>query len=166
MFDILPKSAVPEPAPLSQELKDAKDKSRSTFLALPRSYERDSFLNALGRIGETRLKQKIRHRIGTIVAATGDGQFPELAVVTDAAVVCRNHYVHGSDAQFDYNRNFNTVTFFTDTLEFVFAVSDLADAGWDLKTWSSAPTGMSHPFAAFRINYTLRLAELKALLGA
>jgi hypothetical protein len=81
-------------------------------------------------------------------------------------VNCRNFYVHGSERSFDYAANFDIVTFFVDTLEFVFAVSDLIEAGWDLKTWSSQETTMTHPFDRFRIDYSRRLQELKTTLSA
>jgi hypothetical protein len=163
MFDILPSSAVPPDVQLSDELKAAKEAGRNTFLPLPSSPERDSVLGALGRIGKASLKQKVRHRAHRIVDAVGE-RFPELLTVTDEAVNCRNYYVHGGEPRFDYNRNFNTVSFFTETLEFVFAASDLIEAGWDVKTWAKVPTTMSHPFARFRANYAAQLHELKILL--
>jgi hypothetical protein len=124
-------------------------------------------LNALGRMGKSNLKQKIRHRAQPLIEAAGK-RFPELVTVTDEAVNCRNHYVHGSGSKgprFDYSDNLDTVFFFTDTLEFVFAASDLIEAGWDVKAWSELMTTMSHPFAQYRINYDFHLKKLKALLG-
>jgi len=56
------------------------------------------------------------------------------------------------------------MVFFVDTLEFVFAASDLVEAGWDVKAWSAKPTGTSHPFGAYRISYAMHLRKLKALL--
>ena len=84
--------------------------------------------------------------------------------MTNQHVNCRNFYVHGSDGSFDYNANFDAVTFFTQTLEFVFAASDLVDAGWDITGWSKTSTTMSHPFARYRVNYKTELEELKILL--
>jgi hypothetical protein len=46
--------------------------------------------------------------------------FLRIVMVCDEAVNCRNHYMHGGDAPFDYGNNFDTVTFFTDTLEIRF----------------------------------------------
>ena len=85
--------------------------------------------------------------------------------LTIRAVNCRNFYVHGGDASLDYNANFDRVTFFTQTLEFVFAASDLVEAGWDIKAWSTTGTTMSHPFTRYRINYAQELQALKALLA-
>ena len=86
-------------------------------------------------------------------------------MVTDQAVNCRNHYVHGSEPKFDYINNFDAVILFTDTLEFVFAASDLIDSGWDVKTWCQSGTIMSHPFSQYRVTYADRLKNLKNLMN-
>ena len=56
------------------------------------------------------------------------------------------------------------MVFFTDTLEFVFATSDLIEAGWDVKAWSKTDMTMSHPFGRYLVTYAERLQMLKALL--
>jgi hypothetical protein len=163
MFDILPNSAVPTDVELSKELAAAKEMAQSTFRSLPRCPERDSVLNALGRVGKSNLKQKIRYRARHIISAV-EPVFPDLPTVTDEAVNCRNYYVHGSKPRFDYSRNFDAVTFFIDALEFVFAASDLIEAGWNVETWSKRLTTMSHPFARFKVSYAARLKMLRVLL--
>jgi hypothetical protein len=72
MFDILPSSAVPGDVSLTDELKAAKDCSQRMFKTLPPSPEQESVLSALGRVGKSSLKRKIRHRAQILVAATGD----------------------------------------------------------------------------------------------
>jgi hypothetical protein len=131
MFDILPKSAVPHDVPIGDDLKCAQLASRALFRALPLSRERNSILSALGRIGESNLKHKVSYRAKRLVEGVPEW-FPDLVMVTDEAVNCRNHYVHGTPPRFGYNRNFAAVVFFSETLEFVFGASDLIDAGWDL----------------------------------
>jgi hypothetical protein len=163
MFDILSSSAVSPDVILTDDFKAAIDCSRRIFKTLPVSQERDSILNALGRAAKSNLKHKIRHRAQFVTSVLGT-RFDELTLVTDQAVNCRNHYVHGSEPAFDYEKNFNAVVFFTDTLEFVFAASDLIEAGWDIKAWAASPTGMAHPFGAYRVEYPRQLASLKALL--
>jgi len=125
--------------------------------------ERNSILGALGRIGKASLKHKIRYRSQNILDVIGS-KFPEIHTVIDEAVICRNHYVHGSDPSFDYNTNFDSVQFFTDTLEFIFAASDLVEAGWDVAAWCAKPTSMSHPFGRYRATYFESLGQLKKLL--
>ena len=164
MFDILPASAVPPRVQLSDELTAAKEISSSAFCRLPPSPERNSVLSALGRVGLASLKHKVCHRAQPIVDAAPE-RFPELLWVTDEAVNCRNYYVHGAERRrFGYDGNFNAEVFFAETLEFVFAASDLIEAGWDVKTWANKGTTMSHRFARFRVGYVTRLQELKALL--
>lgn len=164
MFDILPSSAVPPDVPVSKELRSAKERYSKIFKELPKSPERDSVLSALGRIGKSTLKNKLRYRGKFLVDTVGE-RFPDLFTVTDEAVNCRNHYVHGGEPIFDYSNEFDVVIFFTDTLEFVFAASDLIEAGWDVRVWSEIPTSMSHPFGRYRVSYAENLRKLQSLLA-
>lgn len=163
MFDILPSSALSPTVKISEEVELARKKCQVIFKSLSQSPERDSVLSALGRLGKNSLKQKIRHRAQFIVDYVGE-DFPELLTVTDEAVNCRNHYVHGSETKLDYSDNFDIVIFFTDTFEFIFAISDLIESGWDVKTWSSTGSTMSHPFGRYRVNYAKNLQYFKSLL--
>jgi hypothetical protein len=56
------------------------------------------------------------------------------------------------------------VSFFTDTLEFVFAASDLIEVGWKIEPWLQKGTTMSHPFGTYCAHYRYNLQALKALL--
>lgn len=163
MFDIMPAAACPATVALSPELEKARDGARKAFRALPSTPERDSVLNALGRIGRPTLKRKIRSRVQLITDRVG-ARFPELELVTDQAVDCRNFYVHGTQGRFDYGTHSDPSSFFTDTLEFVFAAADLIEAGWDIAEWIKEGTTMSHPFGRYRVGYAQRLADLKKLL--
>jgi ApeA N-terminal domain 1 len=163
MFDILPEAAVPASVELCDELKSAQVASRSLFRSLPVSPERDSVLAALGRIGKCNLKQKVRHRAEWILRCASEW-FPKLLIVTDESVNCRNYYVHGGEARFDYDRNFDAVTFFIDTLEFVFAASDLIEAGWDIRSWIQHGTSGTHPFGRYRESYPKALQALESIL--
>ena len=163
MFDILPSSACPDSVTLPPYLEQARDDARKAFQALPASPERDSVLGALGRIGKATLKRKVRSRAKLITDIVGD-RLPELDVVVDQAVDCRNYYVHGSVAKIDYSKHFDQVQFFTDTLEFVFAASDLVQSGWDIIAWTKQGSTLSHPFGGYYVNYARQLSELKKLL--
>lgn len=164
MFDIMPASACRMAEELPPALKNAKEAARKVFRALPSSPERDSVLNALGRIGKPSLKRKVRDRVKLIIDAIGE-KFPNLELVTDQAVDCRNYYVHGTPGKFSYEVHSDQPIFFTDTLEFVFAASDLIDAGWDIAEWIKQGTTMSHPFGRYCVDYAARLSELKKLLA-
>ena len=164
MFDVLPCTAVPPNVELATELQNAKKSAREIFVNLPLSPERDAILGALGRLGKSNLKHKIRHRSQRLTKILGE-HFQQLQMVTDEAVNCRNYYVHGGEPSFDYNRNFDAVTFFTDTLEFVFAASDLIEAGWNIHAWSRTGTTMSHPFGRYLATYAAQLQRMKSLLS-
>lgn len=163
MFDIMPKSAAPRDVQLPENLKSATYQCRKIFEALPNGYERNSVLNALGRVGKASLKHKTRHRAQYVLDAVGD-RFPDLVMALDAAIDCRNHYVHGTSSKIDYSANISTVAFFTDTLEFVFGASELVEAGWDIRAFVETGTTMSHPYGAYRANYQLNLHALKELV--
>lgn len=163
MFDIMPASAFPAVVELSPTLDGARDAARESFRALPSSPERESILNALGRIGKPTLKRKIRSRVKLIMDTVG-AKFPDLDLVTDQAVDCRNFYVHGTPGKFSYGAHADQPSFFTDTLEFVFGASDLIEAGWDIADWIKQGTTMSHPFGRYCVGYAERLAALKKLL--
>jgi ApeA N-terminal domain 1 len=163
MFDILPSSAYPEPVSLSSELAEARKNARMAFKALPPTPERDSVLGALGRIGQATLKRKVQSRAKLITNIVGN-RFPDLELVVNQAVDCRNYYVHGSDAKIDYSKHFAQVYFFTDTLEFIFAASDLVESGWDITSWTSKGSTLSHPFSQYCFNYSQNLSALKELI--
>jgi len=153
MFDLLPPDAVPATTQLEQEVIDARDACKKIFRALPDSPERQSILNALGRLGKSSLKRKVRHRAAPIIEKLGS-RFPYLNEVLDKAVDCRNYFVHGGDTKIDYEKDFFAIVpFLTNALEFVFAASDLMEAGWDIVAWSKVPTTQSHPFGTFRVEY-------------
>lgn len=162
-FDILPSSAYPETVVLPSDIAEAQNNARKAFRTLPPSPERDSILSALGRIGKATLKRKVRSRAKLITDFVGN-QFPDLELVVDLAIDCRNYYVHGSDTKIDYGKDFSHVRFFINTLEFIFAASDLVESGWDIATWMMQNSTLSHPFAQYRSNYVQMLTNLKSCL--
>jgi hypothetical protein len=83
--------------PVADNLKEAGEKAKELFTALPQSSDRDSVLSALGRLGTLSLKRKIAARVKLISDNTV--AFPELAMITEKAVNCRNYFVHGSSNQ-------------------------------------------------------------------
>jgi hypothetical protein len=166
MFDILPSYALPSDLLLSKRLTAAKESAQKRFRRLLGTSEHDiivGVLGDLGRITKSKLRHKIRHRAQIVIDATSD-RLEEITTVTDEAVKCRNHYVHGSDPRFDYSANAGMLEFFSDTLEFVFAASDLIECGWDIKSWSKAGSSMAHPFGRFLVEYRNNLQRLKKLI--
>ncbi|MGM5053298.1 HEPN domain-containing protein [Rhizobium sp. 814_E9_N1_1] len=163
MFDLLPESRAPKKKEPDALLKTAVEQCRKTFAALPDSFAKQSVLSALGRVGTSSLRNKVYHRADKVMAAVDD-KFPDLYLPCNHAVLARNHYVHGSQASFEYQEHFTEFAFITDTLEFVFAASDLLDLGWDLKSWMGEGTSMTHAFGAYIVNFPENMRRLKALV--
>ena len=129
-----------------------------------RQAARQSVLSALGRVGTASLRDKVYHCADILKAKSG-GRFSEIYLPCSQAVTCRNHYVHGSTAEFDYQNEFSAFAFLIDTLEFVFAASDLIALGWDFDTWRSNGTTMSHNFGMYIANYEENMGQLKCLVS-
>jgi hypothetical protein len=164
MFDLLPDDAVPARATVQPQILATKEECRRLFKELPPSLEREAMLQALGRIGKSSLRHKIRHRAKPILEAL-ERAFPQIDLAIDEAVTCRNFFVHGDDPSFDYEEQLGTTAFLTDTLEFVFGASDLVEAGWEIRSWAKRHATLSHPYASYRHNYELNIRELRKLLA-
>ena len=166
LFDILPDNAMPSKIKLSAELECARDQCKSIFKKLKeKTPERARLLDALGRIGQSSLREKINYRNQLLIDQIGD-QIPDIDTVIKEAVECRNHYVHGSrNSRIDYIGNRKTKVFLTETLEFVFATSDLIEAGWNIKKWwqDCHDPYYNHPFAIYLNSYKEQLEMLKSL---
>lgn len=164
MYDLLPEERVPTEEELSRNLSIAVTEARATFRKLDHSSARDSILSALGRAGKPSLKTKILHRADIVNKAMGM-RFQKLDVVCHHAVLCRNHYVHGSKAGFDYDENFSSFAYLTDTLEFIFAAADLIECDWNPQKYLSRHGAMSHFVGRYIINYELNLNALEKVIG-
>ena len=164
MFELLPETHVPSRIELDKRTKDAVKESRALFKTLPECFARDSMLAALGRVGKASLRDKICHR-ADILINNDPIFFANLHLPCRQAVRCRNHYVHDSKEEFNYREEFTAFAFLIDTLEFVFAVSDLIELGWDYKSWCAKNPRYSHRFGYYLVNYNTNLKNLQRLLS-
>lgn len=164
MFDLLPEGRAPAKVKLDDELEAAVKQSRETFKALGESSARQSVLSALGRVGHASLRDKVYHLADNIFPYVG-GKCPDLKIPCHHAVLARNHYVHGSPASFDYQKNLAELAFITDTLEFIFATSDLLDLGWNMNRWLTGFHSVSHPFSNYIMGYKDNIERLKKLVA-
>lgn len=164
MFDLLPTSYLPDTKMIDDSVSVSVQECKEILQKLPRDFARDSILSALGRVGKATLRDKIYHRADKINSITGD-KFPNLHLPCDQAVKCRNHYVHGSKRGFNYQENFTEFAFITDTLEFVFAISDLIELGWDLNAWLNHSGFSSHALGIYVANYKENLTRLEELVS-
>jgi len=163
MYDILPESQAPRKQEASAEILEAVQKCRSIFKVLPDSFARQAVLGALGRVGNASLRDKILHRV-KILQDSAPQSFVDIDLPCIQGVLCRNYYVHGGKRAFDYQEEFNAFAFITETLEFVFAISDLIKLGWDYQDWLSRGSCQSHPFGSYRINFEQNLVNLKKVV--
>ena len=136
---------------------------------LPSSTQRDKILGAIGRLTAPTLKQTIRERARIVAAEIGEA-IPDIDHVIEAAVDCRNLFVHGPGDNQARNARIERISrqfiiFLTDTLEFVFAASDLVEAGWDVAKWTEKHKLFGHPFCSYVYSYRNDLAELKKEIG-
>jgi hypothetical protein len=163
MFDLLPADRAPKAKDVDPATQGAIERCRAIVKALPLGHARQSLLSAFGRLGAASLRDKVVHR-AKLLQATSDRRFPELEMPCTQAVICRNHFVHGSDSAFDYVNNFHAVAFLSDTLEYVFAMTDLIDLGWSFADWQKQGTTGSHPFGLYASDYQRHLDNLKDVL--
>lgn len=160
MFDILPDEAVPLISGLSADLAATRDACAALFKKLPDGIDRNSALDALGRLGKPSLPKKVGHRVAIVESKLGE-RLPQLLFVSGVAVKCRNFFVHGSSGNIDFRRVESLVPFLTDALEFIFAASDFIEAGWDARRWAEGGHGWGHNFSRFYGEYGASLAELQ-----
>ena len=115
-----------------------------------------------------KINPKINHCVKCIAEKIGD-DVPNLEMAAKAAVVCRNYYVHARHARndrppVDYKKEPGFRMFLTDTLEFVFVVSDLIEAGWDVKTWWKTNGSSSyHLVGRYLRDYKENLEKMETL---
>jgi hypothetical protein len=110
------------------------------------------------------LKQKVRHRAAYILGASGAG-FKDLEWVCDRAIDCRNYLVHGGKTKFKFWADADTFPFLTDTLKFVFAGSELVEAGWDVQKFLVTGTSMTHFMGEYKAIFAERVARLRTALA-
>ena len=165
MYDLLPDTCFPDVPPLDGDLAVSVQKAKEMFQALPYGTDQNSVLGALGRVGTLTLKRKIRYRARVISQLIGE-RVPNIDRVADEAVNLRNHFVHGSTTRIDYIDNSNLAAFLTDTLEFVFSVSDLVEAGWNIEDWVRRGPHPHHPFGSYLEDYPENWKELNRLIDA
>lgn len=163
MFDILPEDATGKALPMPESVSSALKECKEIFKSLPACDEKNSALSALGRIGKHNLKTKIKFRASLITERVGD-RFPDLDLVINEAINCRNFYVHGSDGKLPTKDVHRFSNFVTDTLEFIYGASDLLEAGWDIRGWLAKGSTLSHPYSQYVHSYQMNLDKLKETL--
>ena len=101
------------------------------------------------------LKKKVKAKADTVIRSIGSRRLPRLVEVIDHAVDCRNHFVHGKKTKLDYE-NVKVMVFLTDTLEFVYGISELIECGWDAGILHKLHAN-DHPFSYYLTMYESHL---------
>ena len=163
MFDLLPYEELQKNSHLDQHLKEAVEASIFALKRLPHSKKRNEILGYLGRVNVSSLKEKVRSR-ALVVSDRIAGAVPNIESIVDAAVDLRNIYVHGPPSGSGGRKKLHhleiSMSFLTDTLEFVFCASDLIECGWNIESWNSKPKALSHPFSEYLYSYSENAKKL------
>src|SRR6266566_1484123 len=82
---------------------------------------------------------------------------PNMEQLIGHCVRVRNYFVHGPSPGLSPETIYDRAPFLTDTLEFIFAVSDLHSCGWNVDRWAAESFGRSRLKSylySYRENYT------------
>ena len=164
MFDLIPRSAYTDmKIALSDDLIEAKNACKKIFKDLPHSLERESMLNALGRLGNKTLKHKIKDRY-KIIEDSGLVELKGIGDVIDQSVDARNFFVHGGNHNFDYIEKHEEFCFLIDTLEFIYVSSELIESGWTFSNWELNTLNL-HFLGRYISSYYWNLERLENVNG-
>ena len=164
LFDLIPGDSFPEDRDVPEALQAIVSNVRDEIAELSESTDVQRIRTVLGMVGKYKLKEKILHRAEMVAAVFPDG-LPEINLVCRKAADCRHRYVHGSKSRISAEEHPTLFLFLVDTLEFVFALSDLIEAGWSVSDWNELYAPPSHPFRGYLKSYQENLEMLKMVLG-
>ena len=155
LFDLLPKSSSRASCQLSDESQKVIQSAKAVLKKLNSGSEGDKRVwqqvsDCLGRLKEPSLKDKVQVRAQKIIDDFSF-DFSQLCKATDQAVNLRNRYVHG--AVFKLGEPEDFVCFLTKTLEFVFVVSELIEAGWSTQYFSERERMFDHFISSYLHTY-------------
>lgn len=162
IFDYLPSGDFENPV-IQDELQSPIEDFRQALKAMDPSPQRNALLEALGRVAAPNLKKKVQSRATGPAYAIGH-LVPDLEEILNFAVNCRNLYTHNSGSVVTRSLGPRFTPFLTNALEFVFATSDLIEAGWDIAEWCARQTFASHPLYSFLYNYGQNLNDYRKVL--
>lgn len=160
MFDL---TTHPEKSEIDPLLLEAQTACLELLNNSPRSDDRDSAIQALQRIGNPTLRKKILAQIEII---RPHFHLEDLDVIVRQAVLFRNYFVHGpSDKRFKPEIGEAHMAFLTETLEFIFAASELIRNGWRASEWRKRPHVGRHWFSMFLSGFEIQKDALVAHLN-
>lgn len=155
-FDLLPatdfrKTALhPDVEALVAECEKRVSEGATSNKAILEYKER--LLNTIGLVRGSNLRSKVLSRYATLPIEL-TGRLPEMETMIAHSIRARNFFVHGSETKFSAEDLYSLAPFFTDTLEFVFATSELQLCGWNTKRW------VKESFSSSRLKWYMRNYE-------
>jgi ApeA N-terminal domain 1 len=147
-FDLLPAADFIKQGALPSEVetllagieRQVKEAAKSS--AIVNDYK-ERLLNNLGLVRGLNLRNKVVQQWSTVPDCIAS-RLPAMPDAIAHSVRARNFFVHGSTVNMSTEDMFTLAPFFTDTLEFVFGVSELCRCGWDPKRWAKEGYSLSH----------------------
>ena len=96
---------------------------------------KERLLNMFGLVRSLNLRRKVLLRYATLPGEL-TSWLPEMENMIAHSIRARNFFVHGTSTKFSAEALYTHAPFFTDTLEFIFATSELQLCGWNSKRWA------------------------------
>lgn len=133
-FDVLPKEDTGTAAAFSKEARDLTSDFRRKIKSLSSQKEKEIIRSRIAYLLSKDLKSKIAHR-ASIVESKLSPRLDGLTDVTRLAVGARNYFSHGSASKTKKEKIRDKYSMLTEALEFVYAISELIECGWDPIPW-------------------------------
>jgi hypothetical protein len=167
-FDLLPASdfgktiTIPgDVETLVSGLEAEVEKAAKTSTAV--AEYKDRLRDTLGRVRSFNLRSKVLARYAELPPELKK-RLPEMEELIAQSIRARNFFVHGTGAKMSAEAIYRHAPFFTDTLEFVFAASELQKCGWDIARWLKESFSTSR-LKWYMYDYARHLALVKGALG-
>jgi hypothetical protein len=157
-FDILPEFNVAKPLPARATKILSKLKTDAKNLPVPYN---EQILNSLGRVKAQTLRKKIEAHFSSLPKPLKQ-RLPDMLLVIEHCVRARNYFVHGTPPKISVDATHQQIFFLTDTLEFIFVISELAKCGWKYDRWIKEP-GWGR-YRQYLQSYELSLGAFKELI--
>jgi len=139
-FDLLPATDFVKQGALPTEVEtllaglEAQVKTAAKSSTVVNEHK-ERLLNNLGLVRGLNLRNKVLQRWDTVPDCIAS-RLPAMPEAIAHSVRARNFFVHGSEIKMSTDAVYELSSFFTNTFEFVFGVSELCRCGWDAERWS------------------------------
>ncbi|WP_419952177.1 hypothetical protein [Methylobacterium sp.] len=164
-FDLLPKLDFVKPESLPEKVQSLYNEIESKIrlfkaenIDLGEYVQR--LLNNLGHSRSLNLRAKILQKWDSTPPFLKE-KLPRMPEAIVFSVNCRNFFVHGAEFKLSRTDAHEFVPFFTDTLEFVFSVTELTYCGWDIGRWNKDAYSSS-PLKNYMRNFSMNMIQLDA----